>query len=114
MTMRKTFLVTLTFAVDADDSKPAGGGLPEIERIERRLVERAEAELGATHPLGWQAAWHLELNPLEVNCGQCSVCKGWVSDVERPNPLRGLGIGARVEGRLLCDEHLPAGHPLAF
>jgi len=48
--------------------------------------------------------------------GRCAVCNRWVYDVEnftRETP-GGICRGAIVDGQLLCDEHLPKDHPVAF
>jgi len=111
---KKTFLVTLTVAVEASDQE-SSSGLSELEELEQRLIQSVDVALESpSPPLGWQVTWSTELDPTSINCGQCAVCGGWVTDRERPDPLKGLGNGARVEGRLLCDEHLPPGHRLAF
>jgi hypothetical protein len=111
---KKTFLMTLTVVVEASDQETSRG-LSELEELEQRLIESVDVALGSPPPpLGWQITWSTELAPASINCGQCAVCGGWVTDRERPDPLKGLGNGARVEGRLLCDEHLPPGHRLAF
>lgn len=48
--------------------------------------------------------------------GQCAVCNRWVYDAELADglPRGGVSRGARVDGQLRCDEHLPPGHPLCF
>jgi hypothetical protein len=111
---KKTFLVTLTVAVEASDQE-SSSGLSELEELEQRLIQSVDTALDTpSRPLGWQVTWSTELDPAAINCGQCTVCGGWVTDRERPDPVKGLCNGARVEGQLLCDEHLPAGHRLAF
>jgi hypothetical protein len=111
---KKTFLVTLTVAVEASDQQ-SSSGLSELEELEQRLIQSVDVALESpSPPLGWQVTWSTELDPASLNCGQCAVCGGWVTDRERSDPLKGLGNGARVDGQLLCDEHLPPGHRLAF
>ncbi len=63
---------------------------------------------------GWQSSTHGYLDVEGINAGRCAVCGGWVTDMEKPAPFEGLGRGASVNGRLLCDEHLPPDHPWAF
>jgi len=48
--------------------------------------------------------------------GRCAVCNRWVYDCESRSELGADGVsrGAKVDGRFLCDEHLPHGHPLCF
>lgn len=45
-----------------------------------------------------------------MNCGRCAICGTWCTDRERPGTILQISYGARVEGKLLCDEHLPEGH----
>jgi hypothetical protein len=110
---KKTFLMTLTVAVEASDEEP-DSGLSELGQLEHRLAAALDVALDQPAPLGWQALWSLELDPASSNCGQCAECGGWVTDREQPEPLAGLCNGARVNGRLLCDEHLPKEHRWAF
>jgi hypothetical protein len=48
--------------------------------------------------------------------GRCAVCNRWVYDVENATERTPTRIcrGAVVDGRPLCDDHLPKDHPLAF
>lgn len=62
----------------------------------------------------WESIYHLVLNPVTMNCGQCYKCHRWTTDRERSNYVEGLCNGATVDGVLLCDECLPKGHPWAF
>lgn len=109
---KKTFLVMLAVAVEAEDTE--SGGLEEIDVVQRTLINAVNRALGdPPRPLGWQAAWYGELDPSEINCGTCEECGSWVSDHDRPEAIAGLCPGARVGGRLLCNEHLPRGHAWA-
>ncbi|WPB82251.1 hypothetical protein KYC5002_24435 [Archangium violaceum] len=110
---KKTLLVTLTVAVEASDEELASG-LSELAQVERSLTRAVNAALEQPRPLGWQTVRSSELDPASSNCGRCTRCGGWVTDRDRPEPLDGLGNGARVDGQLLCDEHLPEGHRWAF
>ena len=64
--------------------------------------------------LGWHGARVIKLEPAERACGQCAQCGGWVTNSEKPDPMPKPCNGAISEGRLLCDEHVPPGHPSAF
>lgn len=105
-------LLTLSLIVNADDEFDAQGG-SELDDALNRLIDAAQAALPAKHPLGVSMAWSTTLDPNSLNCGQCAECQAWVTDVEASDHLPGLIHGARVDGRLLCDDHLPAGHPHA-
>jgi hypothetical protein len=112
MKEKKAFLITLTVVVEVDDTPE--DGMSELDRLQNRLIDVVAEVSGLHPPLGWQTSWTTELDPLTTNCGQCTVCKSWVTDRESPEPIEGLDNGARVEGQLLCSEHLPPGHPYAF
>ncbi len=105
-------LLTLSVVVDASLD---GGGAPlSPAEILAQKIERAIAEaLGGEHA-GVQIVSFAALDPTTTNCGRCAQCGAWVTDRERPEPNRGLTNGAVVDGRLLCDEHLPPGHRWAF
>ncbi len=49
-------------------------------------------------------------------CGRCESCKRWTCDAEGMPETSQIGIcrGAKVDGKLLCDECLPTEHPYAF
>ena len=65
-------------------------------------------------PFGLYSASSIGLDPNTINCGRCSECGVWVTDMEQPTPLAGLHQGARVNGNLLCDDDLPKDHRWAF
>jgi hypothetical protein len=48
------------------------------------------------------------------NIGKCATCGCWTTDLEADNPIDALQRGARIDGMLYCDEHLPVDHPIAF
>ena len=50
----------------------------------------------------------------EDNIGKCANCKVWTAYFDKPDPVMGVSIGAKVEGVLLCDLCLPKDHPRAF
>lgn len=77
------------------------------------LAHQLEAAI-KTMPAEWQSTRFLTLDPSTNNCGQCTECQSWVTDRELPDAIAGLCNGACVNGRLLCDEHLPNDHRWAF
>jgi hypothetical protein len=111
---KRHYLLQLTVVVEAAE-QAVGQGPTEVELLERRLVSAVRRELGEQpEPLGWSTTRFTELDPGHVNCGRCEVCGVWVTDREREEPLAGLPWGARLDGRLLCEDHLPPDHPWAF
>ncbi len=105
-------LLTLHVIVDALEG---GGGAPPspAEVLARKLEHEIAGALGGAHP-GVQRVTLSALDPGSTNCGRCEECGTWVTDRDRPEPQTALTNGARVSGRLLCDEHLPPGHRWAF
>ncbi len=84
----------------------------------RKAVLCAIAVLVGDRPqakVKWES---LTSTPLDTrsDCGRCAVCNRWVydEDSQSHDTPRGICRGAIVGGRLLCDEHLPKDHPLAF
>lgn len=106
-------LLTLSVVVEADDQLGPNGD-SELDDALNRLIDAAQSAMPAEHPLGVSMAWSTTLDPRAVNCGQCGECGAWTTDLDAPEPVAGLSHGARIEGRLLCDDHLPEGHPHAF
>src|SRR5215207_4112330 len=100
------FLITLHVVVEVPWTTLPNGG-SALEAITDRLQRAIDTEVAdLPPPLGWYSTRAQALDPDEVNCGRCAVCGHWTTDMEEPNPVRGLGCGARVDSRLLCDEHL--------
>lgn len=108
---RKTFLIMVSVVVETTGD-PSGPGAGEVALD--RLLKLASDAVPSLSPGGFQSAWSRELDPSAGNCGQCVECGAWVTDCDRPERIAGLTNGARVDGRLLCDEHLPRGHRWAF
>ena len=48
------------------------------------------------------------------NIGKCSVCGAWTTDSDGKNTVNTVSYGAKVDGLLFCDEHLPLNHHRAF
>lgn len=110
---RATRLLTLSVIVEADDAFDANGH-SELDEAINRLIDAGQAALPAEHPLGVSMALSTTLDPNAINCGQCVECGVWATDLDMTEPVAGLSHGARVDGRLLCDDHLPEGHQHAF
>lgn len=62
----------------------------------------------------WQGTSVIPLLSELTNCGTCSSCGAWATDREKDEPIEGLANGATIDGKLLCDECLPADHKWAF
>ena len=105
-------LVTLHVVVDAP-LEAGGAARSPAEAIAERLEHAVADALGGAHP-GVQIVAFSALDPAASNCGRCEACGTWVTDRDQPEALHGPTNGARVDGRLLCDEHLPRGHRWAF
>ena len=112
---KKTVLLKVGILIEADEADvEALSG--DVDRASKAIVGAIDAALGVedgSH-LGWCSTRYVPLDREHMNCGQCAVCGGWVTDREKADPIWGLGYGAVVDGRLLCDEHLPPDHRWAF
>ena len=110
----KTILLTMNLIVEVPVTTPDEEDLQAIA-LAGRLQAAIDDALGP-HPQGggWVGTSYCDLDPSTMNCGRCAVCGVWTTDRERPEPIRGLSYGARFDGRLLCDEHLPEGHRWRF
>lgn len=112
MEEKKTVLITVSYLID----------LPGDEiKNDDRLIDRISNDLckgiASEHTgsiLEWGQTATRILDPSTMNCGRCASCGAWTSDQEKENPINSLQVGATVDGKLLCDECLPKGHPLAF
>lgn len=110
---RATRLLTLSVIVEADDEYDTEGD-SELDDLINRLIDAGQAAIAVEHPLGVSMAVSTTLDPKAINCGQCAECSTWTTDLDASEPVPGLSHGARVDGRLLCDDHLPEGHEHAF
>ena len=114
---KRTILLTMSIAVEIHAAAPPDSDAKDAElfSIEARLQQAIEEALGdQSDHLGWMSSRFQELGVTGSNSGRCAVCGAWTTDLEQPDPVNGIQYGARVVGELLCDEHLPAGHPLHF
>lgn len=80
----------------------------KIGKDEKIIVEGKEFDIS------WNTTSSFMLDTDTSNCGKCANCGAWVTDREKPNHISELCNGAIVDGKLLCDECLPADHRWAF
>ncbi len=111
----RTVLLRIGVLIEVDEAE-VESEFGEVDRIENSVTEAIDATLGIEDgsSLGWCSSQRWTLDKDRMNCGQRVVCGTWVTDREEVDPLRELGNGAVVDGRLLCDDHLPSGHRWAF
>lgn len=62
----------------------------------------------------WNSTTSMILESDELNCGKCINCGQWTTDRDSPDAIKGLCNGARIDGKLFCDECLPSDHRWAF
>jgi len=82
----------------------------EIEEGINKILKINEEE----SDFGWRSTCIVVLDETESNYGKCANCGTLISDKEKENYIAELGPGATVNDKLLCDDCLPHGHPLAF
>jgi hypothetical protein len=112
--MTQTFLLTMAVVIEVPATTPDEAD-DESFRISQLLRDAVNEALGP-HPdyLGWVSTRFQTIDDPDCNSGQCTVCDAWTTDRERPDPIMGLHDGARIDGQLLCDDHLPRAHRWAF
>jgi hypothetical protein len=117
---KRAWLVSVSVILEMDE-EDAGrfGAIWQAEDALTRAVLSALSSQVPDQPGTTVELQSLSSTPLveKPPIGRCTVCKRWVHDVENPTSehiLWGLGRGAVLEGRLLCDDHLPKDHPVAF
>jgi hypothetical protein len=114
--MKKIIIVTNSHLIEVDESYEWGSD--EAQDFELKIhnagITCDKVVVDDNHKAKLIQSSIELVDPKEKNCGQCARCGAWVADYEKPEPVEGLGIGARVNGELLCDECLPSDHPLAF
>lgn len=115
----RSWLLTVSVLVEQNEEWAAklGKGWRTDDELQE-VVTTALAQFLAKRPdiaVEWQS---MSSEPLDGKpaVGRCAVCYQWVYDVENCTeytPTR-ISRGAVVDGRLLCDVHLPKDHPVAF
>lgn len=118
MAKTKSWLVSVSVLVEQTDPPEDKVDLDAQTAYDlREAVTAAIAQRFAGAPdvsVEWESMGTLPLDDLP-GVGRCAVCNCWVFDVESSAEYRPpINPGAVFEGRLLCDEHLPEDHPVAF
>lgn len=111
----ESFLITVNVIIDRQIHYDSDEPYVEVDAFSDQLIEDIEAFV--TKQPGsqrWVSSSLVTLGLRGSNSGQCAICGTWVTDREKPDPIYGLCNGATVDGKLLCDEHLPKDHRWAF
>ncbi|QEH67703.1 hypothetical protein [Cellulosilyticum sp. WCF-2] len=112
---KKTVLIKVSYLVDMEDEDLSKvDGL--LDKITSEVSEDINLQLNTNEmiSLKWEGTSSRVLDSERINCGKCANCNGWVTDIEKEDPIKELCYGATVDGKLLCDECLPPEHPCAF
>ena len=110
----KTLLVRTSYLIDIEDDLIEGYDVDEKIELHISNVLAKDVKIDTTHTAIWSSCTHIVLYPEENNCGKCVNCGGWTTDREKSGYISELGMGAIVDGKLLCDECLPRGHKHSF
>jgi hypothetical protein len=106
-----TVMLLLTVLVEGTTTVSETAQYALLE-VNNRLVTAITEVVGkVSGQIGWVKTDLTQLDDPRVNAGHCAVCGYWVTDRDQPDPLVGLPNGATVDGRLLCERHLPPEHP---
>jgi len=115
----RSWLLTVSVLVEQDEELAAklGPGWRTDNELQE-VVTAALAQFLAKRPdiaVEWESMTSPPLDGKPA-VGRCAVCNRWVYDVENCTEYTPTRIcrGAVVDGQLLCDEHLPKDHPVAF
>jgi hypothetical protein len=117
---RQAWLISVSAIIEMDEEDARRfGALWQAEDALKQSLLTALSDRVPNQPLTTVEWESLSSTPLDgkPHFERCAVCNRWVFDVEAPSPAYipwGLCRGAVVEGRFLCDEHLPKDHPAAF
>ncbi len=109
---KKTVLVSVNFLAEVEESELEKDN-GELTKLEWELSE-AHDKLTSKIEIDWESSQSIVLEPENMNCGKCSSCGRWTTDREAPEAIKQICFGARVEGKILCDECLPKEHRWAF
>lgn len=111
----------LTISVLIEQDREVVPPVPDSEsanlEVESELMA-AVAALASRWPdvnIEWSSSSYVLLD-VASGYGRCAVCNRWVYDAELKDGEKryGVSVGAIVDGRYRCDEHLPTGHPMCF
>jgi len=111
--MAKIFIITTAYLLDLSDRGGAEIDEFALERPATEALWQGALEVGrdvykwSGGSLGW---YDTEVN----NIGKCATCGAWTTDYEAEDPIQEIQAGAKVDGLLYCDEHLPKDHKWAF
>ena len=109
----KTLLFTTSYLIEVEEELIASDEFEHFERsISWKFPQRKKID--KTHFAEWESCYQFVLDPNNMNCGKCSNCGGWTTDMEKEDPIAELTNGATVDGLLLCDSCLPENHRWAF
>jgi hypothetical protein len=115
----RTWLIHVHVAVEQPEELTQNFG-PDLQT--QNSIEEVVTAALARHFSGsletrvwWESMGMTQLDG-KPGVGKCAICDCWVYDVENRTEHTPTEInrGAVVDGRLLCDEHLPEDHPIAF
>ncbi|WP_145410604.1 hypothetical protein [Paenibacillus xylanexedens] len=109
--MNKTLLVKSAYLVELTEEE----FLNKYDEIMLSISNVIGRDISvSSNKLQWESISTILLDPETINCGRCNNCKSWVTDREKENHIDELNNGAIINGKILCDECLPEGHPWAF
>ena len=113
--MKVAYLIRSAYIIEVEENEDRNctTGFDGVEREIDAVIGR-DIPLANGSVLSWHSSAYHILDSETMNCGQCANCGGWTTDREQEHHVQGLCPGARVDGRLLCDECLPKGHRWAF
>lgn len=114
----RSWLINVCVVVEQTDPPEDTDDLdPRMAYDLQEAVTAAIAQRFADAPdisVEWESMQTLPLDGLP-GVGRCAECNCWVFDVENCTEYKPpLNPGAIFDGRLLCDDHLPEDHPVAF
>jgi len=114
MSKKETVLIKVSYLVELTEEEMISED-SVLDKITSKIGEDEKLSVNEKSiELKWNSTSSFVLDESNSNCGRCVNCGGWVTDREKDNAILELCNGARVDGRLLCDECLPSEHRWAF